>query len=375
MKREWLLGIAVLTIMSASAQSRRDKEQTYKMESPYETVVVKPVKGKKVKNVILMIGDGMSLMHQYSAWSANGGKLNLENCPVVGLSKTYCTNKLITDSGAAGTAMATGQKTNYHSVGVDVNGTALPSLTDFAQDKGLATGIVVTCRLNDATPAAFCANSADRDDAEKIAADYVNCGVDFVFGGGRKHFLQREDNRNLVTELQSKGYQTPYSWDELEKIKNGKVFALVDTLDLQKPKERGDILGDASMKAIDMLSKNKKGFFMMIEGSQLDDYGHFNDLDLLMQEVHDFDRTIGRVLQWAEQDGETLVIVTADHETGGLTLVNGDKNQNTIVGKFSTGGHSGVMVPVYAYGPMADQFTGIYENTAIFDKIKKLLKL
>ena len=129
------------------------------------------------------------------------------------------------------------------------------------------------------------------------------------------------------------------------------------------------------MKAIDMLSKNKKGFFMMIEGSQLDDYGHFNDLDLLMQEVHDFDRTIGRVLQWAEKDGETLVIVTADHETGGLTLVNGNKNENTIVGKFSTGGHSGVMVPVYAYGPMADQFTGIFENTAIFDKIKKLLKL
>lgn len=113
----------------------------------------------------------------------------------------------------------------------------------------------------------------------------------------------------------------------------------------------------------------------MIEGSQLDDYGHFNDLDLLMQEVHDFDRTIGRMLQWAEANGETLVVVTADHETGGLTLVGGDKNENTITGKFSTGGHSGVMVPVYSYGPGSQEFGGIYENTSIFDKIKKLLKL
>lgn len=138
---------------------------------------------------------------------------------------------------------------------------------------------------------------------------------------------------------------------------------------------RGEVLGDASMKAIELLSKNKKGFFLMVEGSQLDDYGHFNDLDLLMQEVHDFDRTVGRILQWAEKDGETLVIVTADHETGGLTLVGGDKNTNTIVGKFSTGGHSGVMVPVYSYGPGSQDFGGIYENTSIFDKIKKLLKL
>ena len=114
---------------------------------------------------------------------------------------------------------------------------------------------------------------------------------------------------------------------------------------------------------------------MMIEGSQLDDYGHFNDLDLLMQETHDFDRTIGAIYEWAAKDGETLVVVTADHETGGLTLVDGDLKEGKIVCKFSTGGHSGVMVPVYAFGPGAQEFTGIYENTAIFEKIKKLLDL
>ena len=113
----------------------------------------------------------------------------------------------------------------------------------------------------------------------------------------------------------------------------------------------------------------------MIEGSQLDDYGHFNDLDLLMQETHDFDRTIGKVLEWAARDGETLVVITADHETGGLTLVGGDKDKGEIQCKFSTTSHSGVMVPVYAFGPGSENFTGIFENSDIFHKIKELLNL
>ena len=114
---------------------------------------------------------------------------------------------------------------------------------------------------------------------------------------------------------------------------------------------------------------------MMIEGSQLDDYGHFNDLDMLMQETHDFDRTIGAIFEWAARDGETLVVATADHETGGLTLVGGDLKEGKIIGKFSTGDHSGVMVPVYAFGPGAEEFTGVYENSDIFHKIKKVLGL
>ena len=113
----------------------------------------------------------------------------------------------------------------------------------------------------------------------------------------------------------------------------------------------------------------------MIEGSQIDDYGHFNDIDLLMQEVMDFDKTVGRVFEWAAQDGETLVVVTADHETGGLTLIDGDLQTGEVKVKFSTNGHSGVMVPVYAFGPGAAEFTGIYENSDIFHKIKKLLNL
>ena len=143
--------------------------------------------------------------------------------------------------------------------------------------------------------------------------------------------------------------------------------------DTPLPDERGDLLARASMKGIELMNRNKKGFFMMIEGSQLDDYGHFNQLDMLMKETLDFDQTIGRVMKWAAEDGETLVVVTADHETGGLTLVNGDKNEGRVECCFSTRDHSGAMVPVYAFGPGAEHFTGIYETTDVITSIKQEL--
>lgn len=357
------------------SQNRIDEAQTYIMNEPYDVKRITSPNGTKVKNVILMIGDGMSLMHVYSAWTANRGKLFLENCQAVGLSKTYCANKLITDSGAGGTAIATGQKTNYHSVGVDTLGTPLNSLIDLCYDKGLSSGIVVTCRLWDATPADFCCHNKDRDLEDEIVADYVNCKADFVFGGGAEKFVNRADGRDIFQELRDAGFATPQSWEELSYINNGKIFAALYPVDTPLPAERGDLLSRASLKGLEILNQNEKGFFLMIEGSQLDDYGHFNNLDLLMQETHDFDRTIGSVYEWAAEDGETLVIVTADHETGGLTLIDGDKDEGKIVCKFSTDGHSGVMVPVYAFGPDSENFTGIYENTDIFFKIKELLDL
>lgn len=355
--------------------SRTDKVQTYVMENPYPVEKIVPPTGTKVKNVILMIGDGMSLMHVYSAWTANRGKLYLENCEVTGLSKTYCANKLVTDSGAGGTAMAIGQKTNYHSVGVDVNGNPQPSLIKLAKQKGMSAGVAVTCRLWDATPADFCCHNTDRDNEDEIIADYVNCEADYVVGGGAKKFENRKDGRNIFKELEQKGYQIARSWEECKNLKSGKIFAVTDSVDTPLPAERGDRLAQSSLKGIELLNQNPNGFFMMIEGSQLDDYGHFNDLDLLMQETHDFDRTVGKILEWAAKDGETLVVVTADHETGGLTLIDGDKDKGEIKCKFSTTGHSGVMVPVYAFGPGAELFTGIYENTDIFHKIKSLLNL
>ena len=384
MNKNWIrLGMAALVLGSlqvsqpvlAQEVAREAKLHTYVMENPYDVPEIKAPKGKKVKNVVLMIGDGMSLMHVYSAWTANRGKLYLDNSQVVGLSKTYCANKLITDSGAGGTAIAIGQKTNYHSVGVDAQGNEQPSLITLAKQKGLSAGIAVTCRLWDATPADFCCHNVDRDEEYDLIADYVNCGADYVIGGGAEKFENRPDGRNIFQELEAKGYQVARSWEEAQALKDGKIFAVTDPKDTPVPAERGDRLAQSALKGMDIMDKNKKGFFMMIEGSQLDDYGHFNDLGLLMEETHDFDRTVGKVFEWAAKDGETLVVVTADHETGGLTLVDGDLQKGEIKCKFSTGSHSGVMVPVYAFGPGSEHFTGLYENTAIFDKIATLLKL
>ena len=366
---------SLLPTVQAQEVAREAKLHTYIMENPYDVPEIKAPKGKKVKNVVLMIGDGMSLMHVYSAWTANRGKLYLDNSQAVGLSKTYCADKLITDSGAGGTAIATGQKTKYHYVGVDPQGNELPSLITLSKAKGMSAGIAVTCRLWDATPADFCCHNVDRDDEFDLVADYVECGADYVVGGGAEKFENRPDGRNIFQELEAKGYQVARSWEEAQALKNGKIFAVTDKRDTPVPAERGDRLALSALKGMDIMDKNKKGFFMMIEGSQLDDYGHFNDLDLLMQETHDFDRTVGKVFEWAAKDGETLVVVTADHETGGLTLVDGDLQKGEIKCKFSTGSHSGVMVPVYAFGPGAEHFTGLYENTAIFDKIATLLKL
>jgi len=372
--RMLLLGLAV-GLMAQPVLSQNYNPQTYVLSQPYAVQKITPPKGHKVKNVILMIGDGMSLMDVYSAWTANRGKLWLENAQYIGLSKTYCTNKLITDSGAGGTALATGYKTCYHAVGVDPNGKPLKSLCALAKDKKKATGIAVTCRLWDATPADFCCHNIDRDKEQDVTTDYVKCGIDYAFGGGAKYFEHRDDGRNLFKELEKEGYHISRSWDDLKNFKSGKVFAVPYDVDTPVPAERGDLLARASLKGINLLNQNKNGFFMMVEGSQLDDYGHYNDLGMLMQEIHDFDRTVGEVMKWAAQDGETLVVVTADHETGGLTLVDGDLQKGEIICKFSTNEHSGVMVPVYAFGPGSEKFTGMMENTDIFWKIKKLMNL
>ena len=146
-------------------------------------------------------------------------------------------------------------------------------------------------------------------------------------------------------------------------------------VDTPLPAERKDMLAKASLKQIDLLSKNKNGFFMMIEGSQLDDYGHFNQIGLLMEETLDFDQTIGEIYKWAAQDGETLVIVTADHETGGLSLLGGSLNTGSVEVKFSTDDHSGTMVPIYAFGPGSENFSGFMDQKEIFRKMKHLLGL
>ena len=381
-----------LVLATSSVFAQSVNQQSFTFEKPYKVEKVKAPKGKKVKNVILMIGDGMSLMHIQAAWTCNRGHLWLENAQFTGFSKTPATNKLITDSGSGGTSLATGYKTRYHAVGVDADGNKLKSLVDYAKEAGKGAGVVVTCRLWDATPCDFLSHNIDRDKEEELIAEMANSPVDYVFGGGAKLFTNRKDNRNIFKELEKKGYQVITSNTDLRGIlkeynekksccsgkscgKERKVFCVPFEVDTPLPDERGDLLARASIAGMNMLSHNKNGFFMMIEGSQLDDYGHFNQLDMLMKETLDFDQTFGRVIKWAAEDGETLVVVTADHETGGLTVLGGDFREGRVEANFSTKSHSGTIVPVYAFGPGSENFSGFMDNTDICWKIKALMNM
>lgn len=320
-----------------------------------------------------MIGDGMGVAQLQSGAVAKKAPLELEKFRSIGFAKTQSADNFVTDSAAAGTAIATGHKTNNGMIGQDPSGKAVNSLLTLARNKGLATGVVVTKDITDATPAAFVAHQPSRKMAEEIAADLVESGVDVFVGGGRKRFDKREDGRDLVRELKQKNYKVASGTEEIEKITSGKVAGFVSTERWHG--READQLKRTMVAALRILEKNPKGFFLMVEGSQIDSAGHDNKIEDVMGEMMDFDKAIGAALAFAEKNPDTLIVVTADHETGGLTLRDGSLKEGTIHARFSTGGHTGVMVPVFAYGPGAEEFAGIYENTDIFQKVKSLLQL
>jgi alkaline phosphatase len=325
-----------------------------------------------VKNIILMIGDGMGLPDVYAAMTVAGSDLNFSKCDYIGLQTNYSNDNYVTDSGASGTALATGTKTNNGSIGVDANGNPVNSILEIAEKYGLATGLVSTSAITHATPASFIAHQSSRGSYEEIAKDFLKTDVDVIIGGGFNHFGKRSDNLNLLDSLKARGYQIATNLNEVINASNNRKLAGF-TAGVHNPyrlKGRGDMLPEATTKAINILSQNKKGFFLMVEGSQIDFAGHANAQDTLIDEVLDFNAAVGRVLSFAEQDGNTLVIVTADHETGGVTLVKGDRKNRSMVMDFSTKDHTGVMIPVYAFGAGSKQFAGMYDNTDIFRKMK-----
>jgi len=366
---------AFLLVTPVSAQNVRpeSKESTYQNTSFYDVSAVNRKSfRKKPKNIILLIGDGMSIPQIYAGMTANKGNLYLNNFKHIGFSRTYSANRYVTDSGAGGTAIATGHKTKNSAIGIDSANIPVPSILEIAQSNGLATGIVVTTNILDATPAAFVAHVPNRNMMADIAVDFTETGPDVFIGGGIEYFRNRKDGRNLISELSSKGYHVCDTITELLKIRSGKLAGFLTENRVSK---RGDQLPLTTEVALDILDDHKKGFFLVAEGSEIDGGGHSNDIAYTVEEMLDFDRAVGKALEFAEKDGKTLVVVTADHETGGLTLVDGDLKTGKITGRFSTSGHTGLMVPVFAYGPGAEEFDGIDENTSFFNKFIRLLRL
>jgi alkaline phosphatase len=326
----------------------------------------------QVKNVIFLIGDGMGLNQVLAAMTVKKDALAMEQATAVGLQKTHSANKYITDSAASGTALACGKKTNNGMIGVDPEQKPLESILKVAERFGLATGLVSTSAITHATPASFIANDTSRNNYEAIAADFLETDIDVFIGGGLKHFSEREDGRDLTDELRQKGYTVATDMESVESFTEGKLAALTAPEHNSRVSEdRDDMLSIATKKAIELLSQDEDGFFLMVEGSQIDWGGHANDESYVVEETLDFDKAVGEAIEFARQNGETLVVVTADHETGGMIVLKGDRGEGTISTTFTTGGHTASLLPVFAYGPGAELFSGIYENTGFKERFIK----
>jgi len=373
--RKILIYMTSLLLIACNQAEQKTVFATYQAPLSYAPLVTDlpamPL-GATPKNVILMIGDGMGLTHVGVAWTANRGALNLLACPYTGLSRTTCHNRLITDSGAGGTALAIGQKTNKNFVGCDTTGAAQPSLMVYAREAGKRTAMSVVCRLCDATPADFCCHVNDRDNYDSILACYPSCGVDYIAGGGRYFMTHRADGRNIISEMAEVGYHVCGTADSLFAATDFPVFACLADSEYTPAPMRLDLFPRQTMKAIDMMGDQP--FFMMVEASCIDDWCHANNLARVVEETLDFDRTIGEVLRWAAADGQTLVVITADHESGALTLLDGDAKKGLVKCHFAQEGHSNVHVPVYAFGPGAEHFIGVMENAELSLRLRKLIQ-
>jgi len=322
------------------------------------------------KNIILLIGDGMGLGQITAARTVNGGDLNIFRCGITGIQSTHSADKYVTDSGASATAISCGQKTNNYTLGLDKSGNMLETILELAEINGLSTGLITTSEIVHATPAAFYAHQSNRYKYEDIALELIGKGVDFFAGGGKKYFSQRTDSLNLIDSLVLKGYEVADNLNLSGTSKMSAVF-IAEDMPLKYLEGRGEVLSEAVWIAVNRLKNNEKGFFMMVEGAQIDWAGEENDQAYLMAEMLDFDRAVGKAMDFAEVDGNTLVVVTGDHETAGFALLGGDITNNTVQGGFMTWLHTGMMVPVFAYGPGAEEFIGVYENTAFYYKFLK----
>lgn len=410
----------------------------------------------EIKNIIFLIGDGMgvSFTSGYRYFKDNPDTVELESTQfgpyLVGQQTTFPNDPRhnVTDSAASATAMATGVKTYNGAIGIGNDHSKLKSVVEAAKEKGKATGLVATAQITHGTPAAFGAHVAQRNSMSAIADNYyqdlVNGThkIDVLLGGGVEWFI-RED-RNLVKEFVKDGYSYVRNLEELQNDHNTQVLGLFAKRGLPKMIDRPKgipSLAEMAESAIERLNKNDNGFFLMIEGSQIDWAGHDNDIVGVMSEMEDFEKAFKAAIDFAQKDGHTLVIATADHSTGGYTIgaqgqynwfstvikavkrtpdyiaakiVNGADVKKTLTQYiefpltkdeintvqraarnhkarnidnaieeiintrsytgWTTKGHTGEDVNVYAYGPGSERFRGQIDNTdhakIIFDILK-----
>ena len=319
-----------------------------------------------VKQVLLLIGDGNGLAQISSGIVANGGELTMTQLRTIGLVKTHAADDFTTDSASGATAMATGQKANNRALGLNALGDSIPNLPYFLSLKGFKTGLVTTDELTGATPAAFYAHHPERDAVLEIASYLPSSALNLVIGGGGRSFNKEKLSQagfTLVSDLQ-----------ELSVEKGPRVAHFASEGGMPSMEAgRGNFLTQAFMQASSYLGKGKPPFFLMVEAAKIDSGGHANVPSTIVTELLDFDRVLAEAIRYADTHLGTLVLVTADHETGGVTIPQGDLKRREVELAFHSDDHTGILVPLFAYGARSSVFGGVYDNTEIFHRLMKVI--
>ena len=330
--------------------------------------------GKKVKNVIYLIGDGLGLNQATAAYYANKNQLTIFNINDIGFQVNNALGAFTTDSAAAGSALATGEANANRHISSTVDGQDIPSLSDFFDQKNYSVGVLTLGNIADATPSAFYGHNVERDNADEITRYLLNGHVDLLCGSGMREITKRNDGVDLIRDLKKSGYAFITDASAITDQK-GKVICIDERMDEAVEESTMNFLADATKDAIEYLqTQSDKGFFLMVEGAKIDYAGHAKSVPGSIIETFSFDLAVAEALKFADQNGETLVVVTGDHETGGLVLLDGDEQTGRVMGVYVTNDHTPAMLPVYAYGPGAEKFTGVYRNTEIARRIKSMIK-
>lgn len=330
---------------------------------------------QEVKNLIFLIGDGMGLAHvSMLEIERKFEPTAFERADAVAFVATRSANNRVTDSAAAGTALATGVKVNNATLGVTPEGERLTTMMEMAHAQGLATGLVVTTYLQHATPAAFYAHTPDRGDYNGIQEQLVACDFDVLIGGGDEWFTEAH-----YAAMQQKGYAVARSVDAMEAHDEGRLLGVMSETDLPHAAERGDFLSRATKKALSLLEQHDEGFMLMVEGSLIDGVSHANKTEEILAEVSDFEQAVAVAMDFADTHPNTLVVVTADHETGGVALASGKDDftqaESGVHCRYGSKSHTAVRVPAYFYGAGADGFKPVLENTELAEQLMQMLGL